>query len=169
MKTFKTIESCLQIGLLILAGLGLAFDNTDQLNPMLFIFLFGLTQLISLLVNKAAGKQVWKKTAWRKYHLIGTGLVVLLLIVAFLQDSSRNTGDKDDKYAMPGLETAIWATIPAILLCLFYVIITIAEWKNLSKKTGAKELSILILPVYLFHCSWNIKCQSWNEKTGSYQ
>ncbi len=139
MKTFKTIESCLQIGLLILVGLGLSFDNTDQLNPMLFILLFGLTQLISLLVNKAAGKQVWKKTTWRKYHLIGTGLVLLLLVVAFLQDSSRNTGDKDDKYTMPGLVTAIWATIPAILLCLFYVVITIAEWRKLNEKKDVKE------------------------------
>lgn len=59
--------------------------------------------------------------------------------MAFLQDSSRNTGDKDDKYAMPGLETVIYATIPAILLCLFYVVITLAEWRNLNEKTGAKE------------------------------
>lgn len=139
MKTFKMIESCFQIGLLILLGLGLVIGNTDQLNPMLFILLFGLTQLISLLVNKAAGKQVWKKTTWRKYHLIGTGLVVLLLVVALLQDSTRNTGDKDDKYVMPGLETAIWATIPAILLSLFYVVITIAEWRKLNEKKDLKE------------------------------
>ena len=139
MKIFKTIDICLQIALLVLIGIGLASENIEQLNPMVFILAFALTQIISILVNKAAGKQYWKKTTWRKYHLIGTGLVLLLLLVAFLQESSRNTGDKDDKYAMPGLETAIYATIPAILLCLFYVVITLAEWRNLNEKTGAKE------------------------------
>ncbi len=139
MKTYKTIDSCLQIALLVLTGIGLIADNTLQLNPMVFILLFALTQIISILVNMAAGKQFWKKTTWRKYHLIGTGLVLLLIVVAFLQDSSRHTGDKDDKYGMPGLLTMVYATIPAILLSLFYVVITLAEWKNLSKKTGAKE------------------------------
>ena len=138
MKTFKAIESCLQIALLAIITIGLNIGKADTLNPMIFILVFALTQLISLLVNKAAGKQIWKKITWRKYHLIGTCLVVLLLLVALFQDSSRNTGDKDDKYAMPGLETVMYATIPTILLCLFYVIITLAEWKNLNKKTAAK-------------------------------
>ena len=139
MKTFKAIDSGLQIVLLAIIATGLIIGNTDTLNPMIYILAFALTQLISMVVNKAAGKQNWKKTSWRKYHLIGTGFVILLLFVAVLQDSFRNTGDKDDKYSMPGLETAIYATIPAILLCLFYVVITLAEWKNLNKKTGAKD------------------------------
>ena len=139
MKTFKAIDSGLQIVLLTIIAIGLIIGNTDTLNPMIFILVFAVIQFISILVNMAAGKQYWKKTSWRKYHLIGTGLVILLLFVAVLQDSFRNTGDKDDKYSMPGLETAVYATIPAILLSLFYVVITLAEWKNLNKKTGAKD------------------------------
>lgn len=139
MKTYKTIDSCLQVALLIPIGFGLMFNNTEKLNPIVFILLLALTQIISILVNMAAGKQFWEKTTWRKYHLIGTGLVLLLIVVAFLQDSSRHTGDKDDKYGMPGLLTMVYATIPAILMSLFYVVITLEEWKNLSKKTGVKE------------------------------
>ena len=66
--------------------------------------------------------------------MIGTALVLLLLVVALLQDSFHRSDDKDDKYAMPGLETLIWATIPAILLSLFYVVITWSEWKNIKQR-----------------------------------
>lgn len=61
MKIFKTIDICLQIALLVLIGIRLASENIEQLNPMVFILAFALTQIISILVNKAAGKQYWKK------------------------------------------------------------------------------------------------------------
>lgn len=130
MKIFKSIDFFAQIGLLAMTTLAFIIDNYETLNPMLFIMGIAVVQIISILIHTMAGHQVWKKKAWRKYHLIGTALVFALLIVALVQDSSGRTGDKDDKYSMPGLETLIYATIPAILLSLFYVVITGVEWKK---------------------------------------
>lgn len=130
MKFFKSIDFFAQIGLLTMIILAFIIDNYETLNPMLFIMGIAVVQIISILTHSIAGPQVWKKKAWRKYHLIGTALVFALLIVALVQDSSGRSGDKDDKYSMPGLETLIYATIPAILLSLFYVVITVVEWKK---------------------------------------
>lgn len=132
MKTYKSIDFFLQIILLIIIVLTIVIGNHETLNPFLFILLFAGVQIISLLANAVVGVQSWKKSAWRKYHLIGTGIVLALLVVALLQDSSRSIGDKDDKYGMPGLATMVYATIPAILLSLFYVVITWQEWKRLK-------------------------------------
>ncbi len=137
MKAFKTFDICLQISLLVIIAVAAITGNPDKLNPMIFVLAFALMQIISLLVNMAAGKQYWKKATWRKYHLIGTGLVFLLILVALLQDYSGRTGDKDDKYSMPGLATILYTMIP-ILLSLFYVVITWTEWKKLKEKN--KEL-----------------------------
>jgi glucose-6-phosphate-specific signal transduction histidine kinase len=131
-KTYKSIDFFAQIGLLAMIILAFIIDNYETLNPMLFIMGIAVVQIISILTHSIAGHQVWKKKAWRKYHLIGTALVFALLIVALVQDSSGRSGDKDDKYSMPGLETLIYATIPAILLSLFYVVITGVEWKKLK-------------------------------------
>lgn len=133
MKSFKSIDFFLQTGLLIFIVLAFITDDADTLNPMLFILLLGVMQIISLLVNMLAGPQPWKKRGWRKIHLIGTALVLALIIIALVQDSSRRTGDKDDKYGMPGLGALFLATIPAILLGLFYVAITFAEKRNMKK------------------------------------
>jgi glucose-6-phosphate-specific signal transduction histidine kinase len=131
-KTYKSIDFFAQIGLLAMIILAFIIDNYETLNPMLFIMGIALVQIISILTHSIAGHQVWKKKAWRKYHLIGTALVFAILVVALVQDSSGRSGDKDDKYSMPGLETLIYATIPAILLSLFYVVITGVEWKKLK-------------------------------------
>jgi glucose-6-phosphate-specific signal transduction histidine kinase len=131
-KTYKSIDFFAQIGLLAMIILAFIIDNYETLNPMLFIMGIAVVQIISILTHSIAGHQLWKKKAWRKYHLIGTALVFALLIVALVQDSSGRSGDKDDKYSMPGLETLIYATIPAILLSLFYVVITGVEWKKLK-------------------------------------
>jgi uncharacterized membrane protein len=133
MKTFKSIDFFAQVGLLLFTILAFIIDNYETLNPMPFILGIAVVQIISILVHSMAGYQVWKKKTWRKYHLIGTAIVLLLILIALIQDSSGRSGDKDDKYSMPGLETLIYATIPAILLSLFYLFITTVEWKN-SKK-----------------------------------
>jgi len=80
------------------------------------------------------GLQTWKKTTWRKYHVIGVGVVAILLVVAVFQDSAGRSGGTDDKYGMPGLPTLIWATIPAILTSFFYIIITWQEWMNIKQR-----------------------------------
>jgi low affinity Fe/Cu permease len=130
MKTIKSIDFFVQIGLLSMIIFAFILDNYETLNPMPFIMGIAVVQIISILAHSIAGPQVWKKKAWRKYHLIGTAIVLLLIIIALIQDSTRSSGDKDDKYSMPGLETIIYATIPAILLGLFYVVITVVEYKN---------------------------------------
>jgi glucose-6-phosphate-specific signal transduction histidine kinase len=133
MKFFKSIELFLQLVLLLMTTIAFVINDYEVLNPIIFILAIALLQVISLVINQAAGSQFWKKKIWRKYHLIGIVVVILLIIVASIESSSARNGDKDDKYSMAGLETIIYATIPAILLCLFYVFITFAEWKNLKK------------------------------------
>lgn len=133
MKTFKSIDFFAQIGLLSMTLLAFIIDDYETLSPMPFIFGIAIVQIISLITHSIAGHQVWKKKTLRKVHIIGTALVLLLIIIALIQDSSGRSGDKDDKYSMPGLETLIYATIPALLLCLFYIVITAIEWNNCKK------------------------------------
>jgi len=132
MRSFKLIDFFLQIILITISIVSMVAGNAETLSPGFFIIALGLLQIISLLVNAAAGPQTWKKAGWRKLHLIGTGLVILLIIIALTQSSASRTGDKDDKYSMAGLETMIYALVPAILLCLFYTAITYLEWKRIK-------------------------------------
>lgn len=135
MKTFKSIELFLQLGLLLLAVVTSVTGGDSSVGPMPFILAIGLVQIISMMVNMAAGKQLWRKDGWRKIHLAGVGLVVLLIIIAFIQDAGGRTGDKDDKYSMDGLGTLIYTTIPAVLFSLFYIVITYVEWRRMRTAT----------------------------------
>lgn len=135
MKVFKTIDFFIQAVLLLLITIALIIQDEETLNPGMFIILLGVWQIISILANLALGLQPWKKKAWRKYHLIGTALVLLLLLISLMQDSAARTGDKDDKYSMAGLGTILIAMIPAALMGLFYVCITFAEWRKIKQLT----------------------------------
>lgn len=130
MKAFKAIDFIIQAVLLVLIIPALIIQDEEFLNPGILIIFLGVWQVISILVNLAAGLQPWKKAALRKYHLIGTAGVLLLLFISLLQDSAARNGDKDDKYSMAGLGTVLIAMIPAALLALFYVWITYAEWRK---------------------------------------
>ena len=132
MRSFKSIDFFLQVVLIVVSIISMLIGDAETMSPGLFLVTLGLVQIISLLVNAAAGIQAWKMTTWRKWHLVGIGLVLLLIIVALSQSSASRTGDKDDKYSMAGLETMIYATIPAILLSLFYTVITYMEWKKMK-------------------------------------
>ena len=133
MKIFKSIDFFAQIGLLAMTIPSLIIDDYETLKPMLFILGFAVVQIISIIAHLTAGFQVWKKKTWRKIHFIGTALVLFLIFMASAKGSSGRSGDKDDKYSMSGLELLIYATIPAILLCLFYIVITAFEWNNCKK------------------------------------
>jgi hypothetical protein len=133
MKTFKSPDLFIQVILPALTGVAFITDNPECLNPMVFILVFAAVQIISIIANPGAGSQPWKKTSRRKYHLIGIALVFAAIIVALLQNSNGRTGDKDDKYNMSGLGTLIFATIPAILIALFYTVIPWIEWKKMKK------------------------------------
>lgn len=132
MKPFKKTDVFLQTGLLILICTSFIAGDTDLVNPLAFIIALALVQVISIVIHLIAGKRKWKKSTWRKIHHTGTLLVLGALLIALMQDTAGHTGSKEDKYAIPGLETAIYATIPAILLSLFYVVISWAEWRKLK-------------------------------------
>jgi hypothetical protein len=130
MKAFKSLDLIIQVLLLALLVVAYFIGDSEKLSPIILVMAFAVVQIISILVHLAAGSQVWKKTNWRKFHLIGTALVLALIVVALIQDS---TARREDKYSMPGLETLIYATIPAIGLALFYTLITWLEWIKMKK------------------------------------
>lgn len=130
MKFFKAIDFLAQAALLLLTGTAFLLNDDNALNPGVLLLIFAGWQLMSLLIHLFAGPRPWKMKAWRKYHLLGIGLVLLMLVIAVIQSDAARTGDKDDKYSMAGLGTAIFAVIPAILVSLFYVIITFREWQR---------------------------------------
>lgn len=120
----------IQAALLVAIGISFLADRPELLNPGALILIFAGWQLLSLIIHAAAGPQPWKMKTMRKYHLYGVALVLLLLLVAMIQSGSGNSGDKDDKYSMEGLGTLIYTLVPVILLSLFYVWITFAEWRK---------------------------------------
>ncbi len=136
MKTFKSFDLFFQIILLIILAVTFILNDAEKLSPLIIVLPFAAIQIISIFVHLAAGTQSWKKTAWRKIHLAGILVVLAIIIVALLQDSWRSTGDKDDKYDMPGLGTFLFAMLLAALLTLFYTVITYIEWKKMKKKAA---------------------------------
>ena len=133
MKSFKSLDLFIQILLLALMLVAYFVNDPEKLSPIIIVLAFAGVQIISILVNLGAGPRPWKKKSLRKFHLIGTTLVIVLIVVAFIQDSSRATDGREDKYAMPGLGTMLFATIMAILLAIFYTVITWVEWVKMKK------------------------------------
>lgn len=133
MKTFKSLDLFIQVLVLALMLVAYFVNDPEKLSPIIIVLAFAIVQIISIIVHLGAGPLVWKKISWRKFHLIGTALVLAAIVVALIQESSGRSGDKDDKYSMPGLGTLVYATIPAILLALFYTVITFIEWKKMKK------------------------------------
>lgn len=133
MKFFKSFDLFGQLTLLVIIGISAIIGDPETLSPLLFVLAFAGLQILSILVNLTYGNQAWKLTRWRKIHLIGTALVIAGIIVAMIQSSSARTGDKDDKYNMAGLETMIYITIPAIVIAIFYSVITFVEWKKIRE------------------------------------
>lgn len=137
MRQFKQAELYLQALFLICVIISVVF-TTEFFNPVTFITGLILIQLISMIVNAASGPLKWKLNRWRKLHLYGMLAVVLLIIIAFMQSSSARTGDKDDKYSMAGMGTLMIAVIPALLLVIYYFVITWKEWADLKKESALK-------------------------------
>jgi hypothetical protein len=133
MKTYKSIDLFIQLLLLAITGVVYILNDPERFSPLFIVLAYAAVQIISIFVNLGAGPQPWKMKAGRKIHLIGILLVLAAIVVALMQDSFRSTGDKEDKYSMPGLGTLVYTTIPAILLALFYTVITWLEWKKMKK------------------------------------
>lgn len=134
MKKFKSFDFYLQGILLLLIVVTFIINEPEKANPIIFVFAFAILQIISIFLHFFTGPQTWKKSVWRRYHFIGTGLILALLVIALIQGSSGKSHDKDDKYGMSGLEILIWITIPAILLSLFYILITWQEWRSIKQR-----------------------------------
>ena len=132
MKIFKPIDFYLQAVLIVFTSIAMLYNEGETLNPLLFILPYALLQVISILVHLSMVEQEWKKRNWRKYHLIATAVILLAILVAFMENSSVRTGDKDDKYSMAGLGILLIVTIPAALVSLFYFVITWVEWKKMK-------------------------------------
>lgn len=133
MKTYKSIDFFIQVGLLLAIVVTYFVSDPEKLSPFVFVTGFAVVQIISILVHLASGPRPWKMPALRKYHLIGTALILAGIVVSIMQGEAARTGDKDDKYNMAGLGTLVYLTIPAILLALFYTIITAMEWRRMKK------------------------------------
>ena len=122
MKRYKSIDFYLQVISLLMIVATTVINKPGIANPVIYIFLFACLQIVSILLHFFTGLQTWKKSIWRKYHLIGTAIVLLLIVAALIRDG------------MPGLEILIWTTIPAILVSLFYTFITWKEWRNIKQR-----------------------------------
>ena len=133
MKTYKSFDLFMQLGLLLAIVITYFISDPEKLSPIAFVTGFAAVQIISILVHLASGPRPWKMPALRKYHLIGVALILAGIVVAIIQGEAARTGDKDDKYSMAGLGTLVYLTIPAILLALFYSIITALEWRRMKK------------------------------------
>jgi hypothetical protein len=132
MKVYKAIDFYIQCLLLFGAIISICFISAEIFDGSWLVFLFCATQIISLLVNGFVGLHSWKMVKWRRVHQIGMGIVLLVILLAFIQGSvTGNSGDKEDKYSMSGLGTLIFAAIPAAITSLFYTIITGKEWLNM--------------------------------------
>lgn len=134
MIRYKPIDLFLQLFIVLVILVGIISGSNETISPISYFIALGLVQLISLLIHSVAGPQPWKQYKLRKIHFIGTLIVIALVIFAFLQDSfTPASGDKDDKYGMPGLATLVYTMIPVILLMLFYIVITWIEWRSVKK------------------------------------
>jgi hypothetical protein len=132
MKAYKGIDFFIQCLLLLTASISIPFINPEVFDGSWSLFLLAATQIISLIINGVVGLHSWKMVKWRRIHQIGMGIVLLVILIAFIQGSvAGNSGDKDDKYSMDGLGTLIFAAIPAALTAFFYIIITGKEWLNI--------------------------------------
>ena len=126
MHNYKNFDFFSQV-VLVLAALGGYFDKGGGVTSV-SIIAFAVLQIISLIVHLVYGKQSWKESSLRKIHLIGTGVVILIMIYGLAKPA-------EDKYDMSGLGIIIYALIPAALVALFYTFITFLEWKKLKNRS----------------------------------
>lgn len=122
--SFKNLDLFGQVTLILLFIIGRLINGADQLAAIALLS-FALLQIISLITHAVIGKKSWKEAFLRKIHIIGTVIVILIMLAGMMQKP-------EDKYDMSGLSTVIFALIPAILLALFYTVITYLEWRRIK-------------------------------------
>ncbi len=123
MYRYKTFDLFGQLAAILAILMGLiAADERGAVISIGLLVLAGL-QLISLLVTGFFGPAGWKSPL-RRWHLIGTGLVLAVMIYGMVKPA-------EDKYDMSGLGIIIQSLVPAALVALFYTVITGMEWKKM--------------------------------------
>ncbi len=124
MYRYKTFDFFGQLAAILAILTGLIADESGALASIGLMVLAGL-QLISLLVNGLYGPAGWKSPL-RRWHLIGTGLVLAIMIYGMVKPA-------EDKYDMSGLGIMIQSLVPAAIMALLYTLITGLEWKKMSQ------------------------------------
>ena len=122
MYRYKTFDFFGQLAAILAILTGLIADESGALASIGLMVLAGL-QLISLLVNGFYGPAGWKSPL-RRWHLIGTGLVLAIMIYGMVKPA-------EDKYDMSGLGIMIQSLVPAAIMALLYALITGLEWKKM--------------------------------------
>lgn len=127
MKQFKLLDCLVQLLLIATVIVSYFLDDPERINPFVLILSFGVVQVISIITHFFIGTQAWKLIKWRKIHLVFTGIILLLVAIAFLSDILPFGADT-------GIEILLLISIPAIIISLFYTLITFIEWRRLSVK-----------------------------------
>ena len=130
MRNYKSFDffAQLALGFAILAGF--LFDPGGGLASVSLIGL-ALLQIISLFIHAGLGPRHWK-SALRRYHLLGTGIVIGIMIYGLLKPA-------EDKYDYSGLGIIAYALVPAGIMAFFYTVITGIEWYRIRRQTVRNE------------------------------
>ena len=125
--TFKNIDLFGQLAFAIIFGI-FNWSSVAEEIPAIAILAFAGLQITSLIVHAGLRNKPWKEIRLRKIHLIGTGIVILIMLFGLFKPP-------EDKYDFSGLGIIIYALIPAAAVALFYTVITFLEWKKMKKQT----------------------------------
>lgn len=126
MKEFKLLDCLVQLLLITAVIISYFLDDPETINPLVLILSFGVVQVISIVAHFFTGPQAWKLIKWRKVHLVLTGIILLLVTIAFLSDS-LSLGEE------AAIEILLLISIPAIIISLFYTLITFIEWRRMKQ------------------------------------
>jgi hypothetical protein len=129
MVRLKTLDFYTQLLLIIVIALMYAFDS-GHYNALPLIVTLGLIQVISITTHLLTGPRTWKSGLRKIHHVLTIGVIVMILIGFAIPGK--------DKYDSGGAVLVIYAIFPAILLTIFYTIISGIELALLKKETAAR-------------------------------
>ena len=122
MKELKTGDFVLQLVVILVIIIGTAMVGSTIL---MGLFLLGAVQILSVIVHLFHRNKAWISSLRKLYYWL-----LLLPLGGFIYALNVQ---REDKYDMPELEIMFYVAIVSYLLGIFYFIITIIEWRKLSK------------------------------------
>jgi hypothetical protein len=123
MKELKTGDFVLQSLVIAIIIIGTATVGSTIL---MGLFLLGGVQILSVIVHFFHRDKPWISPLRKIYYWL-----LLLPLGGFIY--ALNV-DREDKYDMPELEIMLYVGFVSYLLGIFYFIITIIEWRKVSKQ-----------------------------------